>query len=107
MRMTLGSPLIRCAFIAWTNDHPVAAESFVQMAASPELMALMAKRWPLTAANQRERDRLWGSMPLGWVTPGNPSMQKYSAYWGEKNDNVIIMVDGSTSLVYVCYYWNF
>jgi hypothetical protein len=91
----------------WDTRYTLDADYLVQMPDSPALMNVMAKRWPLTAANKWEENRLWKCMPPGWATPGSQPGRSYSAYWGHKSDNVVVMVDGSTGLVYLCYYWNF
>ena len=79
----------------------------LQMSASPELIVLMMQRWPLRPANKNDLATFWRDMPAAWVTPNGTSARRYLASRGHKDDNIVVMIDDSTNLVYIWYWWNF
>jgi hypothetical protein len=80
---------------------------FWRMDASPELVALMVSEWGLRPGTQSDVDRFWQCWPSHWETPNGHGPQKCLANWGNKSDNFIVMVDGSSAVVHVYYWWNF
>jgi hypothetical protein len=79
----------------------------VQMSDSAELTALMAKRWPLKVASPGHIPIFWRDMPAAWANPNATTPRSYSAYTGERSDNVIVMHDSAMGVVYVWYWFNF
>jgi hypothetical protein len=77
------------------------------MSASPELIALMTQRWGLGPATAGDIDRFWRDMPPEWPTANNASSQRYLAAYHSDADNFIVMIDDSTGLVYVWYWFDF
>jgi hypothetical protein len=78
-----------------------------QMHNSPELLALMTQRWSLAPANASGIAILWRDMPTAWASQRTPDPRRYLARLGGRSDNLVVMIDDSTDIVYVWYWFNF
>jgi len=78
-----------------------------RMNASTGLVSHLTHKWGLGQASAPDIAQFWRDMPECWATPNSSSQRRYYAAHRQKSDNFIVMVNDTTQLVYVWYWFNF